>query len=124
MIDIDKPFAILTATLDKFGAAVNHRRNAALKLDLENLCFEFEPVKGFYKGKDQGQCFLVHGITERFAKTLAKRHGQESIITENGLVYVADGRRVAPVGIVEGDAARATGNYTQHEDGRAWAFVF
>ena len=89
---LNKPWAIITATVEADGAfncMSNMRANTELLGILDS--YDVDALEGTYKGVPQGVSFLVHGIEEKVALDLAAQFRQESILTENGLIYV-DGR--------------------------------
>jgi len=102
-------WAILTATREAAGDAtndVNVAANEKLAGELMKLGVEFRRVSGSYQGVDQGANFLILA-DEATAKALGARYGQESVLTNRGLVYM-DGR-VTPAmhaNDIIGDAAR------------------
>lgn len=119
-----RDFAILTATLELLGSAespANTRRNDELFGNLLRQGYQFRTVTGFYGGVNQGRSFMVFDISEKFALKIANSYQQESIITERGLVFV-DGSYFPAKGILTGEAAIATGNYTKLPDGFCFSF--
>lgn len=123
---LTKPgWAILTATQSKLGdnnSAANKSANAVLEQRLKSLGYEFTPVRGSYKGEDQGLNFLVQAISPDVAKDLGNEFNQESVITNHGLVY-GDGSvtPVDPSKNVVGEAAKKQDGWSQVGDGPAFS---
>lgn len=119
-----KNFAILTATLEEIGdenAFGNRDLHEQLFAALLRQGYQFEVVRGFYKGVDQGEGFLIHDISERAALLIARVWSQESIITERGLVFT-NGNCWPITGILTGAQAIASGNYTRRYNGFCFSF--
>lgn len=120
-----KDFTILTATLESLGRGDNYPnsvRNSALCAKLNSRGYNFESATGYYNGVFQGESFIIHHLPLADALALAKRFGQESIITDAGLVFVT--RAVVPsLGIIYGEQARETGNYTRTSKGLCFSLV-
>lgn len=118
-------WAILTGTEESKGlgtAPANVAANEALKKELTKAGFDPIPVQGNYKGVDQGQNFLVTGITPKEALEWGKKYNQESVLTPDGLYY-QDGS-VHPVEPTEhyfGDEAKGQDYYSQVEGGPAFS---
>lgn len=124
---LEKPgWAIVTATVEDLGAGtdpVNVRRNESLEDTLRAEDLEFVPVRGSYKGVDQGRSFLVTGVTAGKALSIGKIQGQESVLTHEGLVYIADDtvNPTLPGTTAVGDAARRLDFYSEIEGGPAFS---
>lgn len=121
-----RKFAIITATQERFGA-FNSASNIAGTIRLQQALNEhgctFQQVEGWYNGVDQGPSFLVWDAEPEWASMLAEDFGQESIVTDKGLLFT-DGKLLPAVRYIVGDEAIATGNYTKHADtGLCWAFI-
>lgn len=119
-------FAIIAGMQERFGA-YNSASNIAATLRLQRYLkdsrIDFQEVQGWYKGVEQGPSFLIWDISEESACFIAEMYGQESIVTERGLVFNAPRKLVPAIRCLFGDEAKATGNYTQHADGFCWAFI-
>ncbi len=82
-------YAILTAENpgnQPLSAEENAARNTALIADLEAMGVTPIPVEGRYGGPVENS-FMVFGLTNEQALELGKKHGQESVLTPQGLVY-------------------------------------
>ena len=83
-------WAIITATDENLPDSIRDTRNAENNAYLEQQLNEqgipYLTVAGAYQGVDQGPSFLILA-DEETAMKLGKRHLQESILTNNGLVY-------------------------------------
>lgn len=90
------PWAIITATVEADGPFTSPRNEIANNMLLD-LLYEYDVamLRGTYNAVDQGPSFLVLNIPEKQALELACFFRQESILTQNGLVYV-DGRPTVP----------------------------
>ena len=115
-------WAILTSTQEALGDA-NAPANVAA---LEQLRGELKgkgaiEIGGVYQGVDQGSSFIVFG-SEQEALEMGRRYGQESILTNRGLVY-PDGRLVpaVPGSTVVGDKAKEGDFYSVLPDGTAFS---
>jgi broad specificity phosphatase PhoE len=118
-------WSLLTATEEKKGpgtAPVNIKANAKLEDRLKELGYDFVPVAGSYKGIDQGQNFLVTGISSQDALALGKEFNQESVLTPHGLVY-QDGsvHPAKPEETIVGAAAKKNDFYSQVAGGPAFS---
>lgn len=83
-------WAIVTATQEALGphtAKVNVEANKRLAAELRKEKRPFLKVGGKYKGQDQGESFLVLGVTPEQALQLGRQWGQESVFTPDGLLY-------------------------------------
>lgn len=86
-------WAVLTATRESagdFGSVANLEANRDLEKNLRDRGIRFVAVKGSYQGVDQGKNYLIIA-NERTAIELGAIYGQESVLTNRGLVYM-DGR--------------------------------
>lgn len=83
-------WAVVTATQEDLPDSIKERRNKEnneyLEQQLKDKGIPYLLVSGAYKGVDQGTSFLIIA-DEPTAMTLGKRHLQESILTNKGLVY-------------------------------------
>ena len=83
-------WAVLTATKEsidpRFKDEINNRNNQELRYLLERDGVPYAELSGVYKGEDQGVSFLIL-MDEDKALSLGRRYGQESILTNSGLVY-------------------------------------
>lgn len=126
---------ILTATLDKFGVSINATRNWNLCKRINANQLEFYSATGYYKGRDQGDVFVVmcpHPANVACALAIARGFSQESVIVESPegaeLVYVSgprDGERHKAIGCISGEEAKRQDNYTQvKHNGHSFSYVF
>lgn len=118
-------WAVLTATQEALGSGTdeaNVKANEALAAELKEKGHNFVPVDGSYKGVDQGKNFLITGITPDEALELGKKYKQESILTNEGLVY-GDGTHnpVDPAATFIGDLAKEQDFHSQIEGGPAFS---
>ena len=91
-------WAILTATRESQGAHdsdANKVANLALLQELDDNGIEYLTVEGVYKGADQGINYAIF-VDERWAKQLGAKYGQESVLTNRGLVYTDGTNRIVP----------------------------
>lgn len=123
---LTKPgWAVLTGTQEKNGSwdsPENKAANGLLESRLTQLGYKYRPIKGVYKGVDQGPNFLVEAISPDAAKDLGNEFKQESVLTPHGLVY-SDGS-VTPVDHaknVVGDEAMKQDGWSQLEGGPAFS---
>jgi hypothetical protein len=104
------------------SAAENQMRRAALERELADRGYAFTPVKGRYQDNTTGEIlnensYLVHGIGERESKLLARRYGQNGVITHNGYHDLVANETYPSLGINE-----TTGlPYTQLPGGKRFA---
>lgn len=118
-------WAVVTATQEALGDhqhPLNLEANAALAAELAATNHDVIEVRGKYKGVDQGINYLVIGIAEDQALDMAKRYNQESVLTNNGLIY-ADGSVVptVPNSVKVGKDALAEEFHTELPDGTVFA---
>ena len=87
---IQKPgWAIITATRESADPAdniVNTGANKRLRIFLQQSGIPFTTLEGYYAGVNQGMSFLVD-MAQSDALELGRLLGQESILTNIGLVY-------------------------------------
>jgi broad specificity phosphatase PhoE len=123
---LTKPnWAVLTATQESLGAGtdkVNQEANRRLEKELKAAGFNPIPVKGNYKGVDQGMNYLVTGMTPDEAVAWGRKFGQESVLTPRGLLY-GDGSLspAIPEETTIGDRAKKQDFYSQIEGGPAFS---
>ena len=104
-------WAILTGTREDLGAhdtPENQTNNQRLAAELKRDGIPFQRISGSYKGEDQGPSFLIQAPRNE-AMALGKKYGQESILTNEGLVY-QDGSvtpRVLKDDVIGPEAAKA-----------------
>lgn len=116
-------WAVVTASREAAGdptALPNVLANKRLRSQLIRDGIPFMEVKGSYKGVDQGINFMVF-TDEDTAVQLGRDYGQESILTNRGLVY-SDGR-LTPVDFKAskfGKAAQSEDFYSTLPNG--WTF--
>jgi hypothetical protein len=108
-------WAVVTATREdldpQFKDRVNKQENDILRYHLEVQGIPFVEVAGRYQGEDQGISFLIIA-PKSTAMLLGKRAGQESILTNEGLVFTF---RPLPT-------TRATGDIMTGREARAQDF--
>lgn len=83
-------WAILTGTQELLGPGThpsNEANNAALAKELKAKGYDAIPVKGIYKGIDQGKNFLVPGMTPEEAQAFGRKYKQESVLIPEGSLY-------------------------------------
>ena len=119
-------WAILTATQEARGAAdaeENVKANQDLEQDLRERGIAFEKVKGSYQGVDQGANYLIYA-NETVAKELGSEYGQESVLTNRGLVYSDGSGRLVPAvhkNDIVGEAARKEDFFSELPNGTAFS---
>jgi hypothetical protein len=108
-------WAVVTATREdldpQFKDRVNKQENDILRYHLEVQGIPFVEVAGRYQGEDQGISFLIIA-PKSTAMLLGKRAGQESILTNESLVFTF---RPLPT-------TRATGDIMTGREARAQDF--
>lgn len=119
-------WAIVTATREdldpQFKDSMNTRANNMLQEQLDYQNIPYLKVEGRYEGEDQGVSFLI--IAPRAtAEKIGKQAMQESILTNEGLVYTLRPLPTTPStgSITVGDQARAQDFYSQTPDGFAFS---
>jgi hypothetical protein len=118
-------WALFTATQESKGAGtdkVNVEANDQLEKELRDAGFDPIEVKGNYKGVDQGKNFIVPGMTQEQATEWGNKFGQESVLTNKGLIY-NDGT-LSPVNhdnTVVGKEAKNLDFYSQVPGGPAFS---
>jgi hypothetical protein len=118
-------WALFTATQESKGAGtdkVNVEANDQLEKELRDAGFDPIEVKGNYKGVDQGKNFIVPGMTQEQATEWGNKYGQESVLTNKGLIY-NDGT-LSPVNhdnTVVGKEAKNLDFYSQVPGGPAFS---
>jgi hypothetical protein len=119
-------WAILTATREnlnpEFKERLNKRANERLSADLNRNNIPFIEIGGVYKGEDQGVSFMILS-DKNDAMRLGKLLGQESVLTNEGLLYT---QRVQPNTPLTGKVtlnrnARKEMFYSYTQDGRAFS---
>lgn len=85
-----KPHSIISASLANLTPEENLARTAQLADDLTKAGHTPIPVKGNYGGVAEDS-FLVPNLSRDEALTLAKKYGQESIVTEKGAHFTSGG---------------------------------
>jgi hypothetical protein len=119
-------WAILTATREnlnpEFKERLNKRANERLSADLNRNNIPFMEIGGVYKGEDQGVSFMILS-DKNDAMRLGKLLGQESVLTNEGLLYT---QRVQPNTPLTGKVslnrnARKEMFYSYTQDGRAFS---
>jgi len=125
---IAKPnWAGMTATQELNGPhdnEANTKANAELEHELTKSGYPFMEVGGKYKGIEQGKGFLISPIAEPDALSLARKYGQESIITPRGMLYT-DGTLapVVPEGLKVGREAEQQDFYATQLDGPSFSIA-
>jgi Protein of unknown function (DUF3293) len=125
-----KPFAILTAENpgnERLTDAENTQRNHDLLQDLKDKGYNPKFVGGVNKdveGKTE-HAFFVPDITPEDAAELGKKHGQESILTQDGLHHLDSGKTDPSdnKGVITGDKAKEQPYYFV-VDGEPFAVPF
>lgn len=108
-------WAVITGVQEAQGAydsPANVEANARLEAELQALKLPYLKGSGKYLGVDQGDSFVVQ-MPEAEALRLARKYGQESVLTSDGYVY--QDRSVTPVAHnqdVVGEAAKQRDGYT------------
>ena len=119
-------WAVVTATREdldpQFKDRVNKQENDILRYHLEVQGIPFVEVAGRYQGEDQGISFLIIA-PKSTAMLLGKRAGQESILTNEGLVFTF---RPLPTtratgDIMTGREARAQDFFSETQEGFAFS---
>jgi hypothetical protein len=125
-----KPFAVLTAENpgnERLSDAENIQRNHELLQDLKDKGYNPKAVGGVNKdveGKTE-HSYFVPDITPEDAAELGKKHGQESILTQEGLHHLESGK-IDPSdnkGLITGDKAKEQPYYSI-VDGEPFAVPF
>lgn len=123
----DRPgWAVLGATQDwgdsRFGEQHNARATEQLPQDLERMEIPYIEQTGFYKGEPDGVSFLILS-DRRAAEMLGKRYKQESILTNQGLIYTSRPQAATPLtgGFVTGTAATEQDFYSSMRGGLSYA---
>lgn len=123
---LSKPgWAILTGTREKIEGENaswddprNIAANAKLKQELTDKGYDFTTVGGTYKGKPQGDNYLVTGISPYDAQAFGKKYGQESVVLNKGFLYgdgtITPGR---PEDVLIGPEARRQDHFSTTEGG-------
>lgn len=119
-------WAVLTATREdldpQFKDRINKQENDILKYHLQAQGIPYLEMTGTYKGEDQGVSFLIIA-PKSTAMSLGKRAGQESILTNEGLVYTFRPlpTTVSTGEIITGREARAQEFFSEVDGGFAFA---
>lgn len=115
----ERPFAILTAenpSNERLTDAENAKRNHELMIDLRDQGYKPKAVGGVNKdveGKTE-HAFFVPDITAEEAAKLGNKHGQESVLTKDGLHHI-DSDKINPSdnkGLITGDKAKEEPYYS------------
>lgn len=96
-----KDWVIMTAenpNAEKMSDAQNASRMKSLMADLDAIGAKYTPVDGKYGNEEKS--LAITGVTEKQAIELGKKYGQESVLTNKGLVY-QDGSYSPATGITE-----------------------
>ena len=118
-----KDYAVLTAENPgnkRLSAEENAQRNRALVADLQNRGYEVVPVEGGNKdveGKTE-HSYFVKDIPPKEAAELGRKHGQESVLTTEGLHHL-DSDIVDPSdnkNLMTGEDAKKQDYYTKIGD--------
>lgn len=103
-------------------AAANAQRRASFERELRERGFEFDPVRGRYQDGTTGEVldensYMVRGLPEREAKLLARRYGQNGVITQAGYHDLVNGTTAPSRGV----AAAIDPAYTELPDGQRFS---
>lgn len=116
-------WSIVTGTQEAQGpwnSPQNIAANAAMEKALTEAGIPFAVVRGDYKGVDQGPNYLIAADRAK-ALELGKKFNQESVLTNEGLVY-QDGSVTPSTGQhLTGDAAKAQEFHSVLPDGTAFS---
>ncbi len=106
---------------DQFSAD-NLAANAALVAQLEELGLAYAEVEGMYQGEAQGASYLILAPRD-VALALGQDYLQESILTNEGLVYSDEVTPNTPATgeVMTGDTALAEDFYSQFDGGTAFS---
>jgi hypothetical protein len=119
-------WAVVTATREdldpQFRDRINNQENDILRYHLQAQGIPYLEMTGTYKGEDQGVSFLIIA-PKSTAMSLGKRAGQESILTNEGLVYTFRPlpTTVATDEIITGREARTQDFFSETEGGFAFS---
>lgn len=123
----DRPgWAVVTATREdlnpEFKEMLNARANNQLRERLEYMGIPFIEVDGRYEGEYQGTSFLIVA-DKSTAMKLGKENMQESILTNEGLVYTLRPLPTVPNAgsTIFGEEARSRDFYSETRDGVAFS---
>lgn len=94
--------------------AENIERGRKLGQELTTAGIKHLPVRGQYTGQAE-EAFVLLGVSREEAFRFAKAHGQEAVLTRDGLLF-ADGSYARSTGVVT-YPERPTDDYTQLPDG-------
>lgn len=114
-------WTVLTATQEARDARYNASANKRLERELKERGLAFEPVRGMYKGVDQGINYLVEA-DRKTAIELGAKYKQESVLTNRGLEYM-DGSLVpaVPSDTKVGKPAKKEDFFSVLPDGQAFS---
>lgn len=119
-------WAVVTATREdidpQFKDRINKQENDILRYNLQAQGIPYLEVVGRYQGEDQGTSFLIIA-PKSTAMSIGKRAGQESILTNEGLVYTL---RPLPTTVTTGEVmigreARNQDFYSETPEGLAFS---
>lgn len=109
-VKANKPYGIITAENPNnipMSAADNAVRNVDLEKDLRDLGYNPHPATSHFEGMD-GHPFVVPDLTVEDAKALGNKHGQASVLTNEGLHDLKTGETIKsnPDKLMVGDEAK------------------
>lgn len=115
-------WTILTATVEKNTPDQNERAHQNLKQELDYMNVPYREAYGVYEGNPDGVSYIAL-MDEPTAIMLGQRYGQDSVLTNKGLVYARAPmpRNIREEAIFTGDEARAKDFYTQIGDDFAFS---
>lgn len=115
-------WTILTATVEKNTPDQNARAHERLKEELAYMNIPYREAYGVYEGNPDGVSYIAL-MDEPTAIMLGQRYGQDSVLTNKGLVYARAPmpRNIREEAIFTGDEARAKDFYTQIGDDFAFS---
>ena len=115
-VKANKPYGIITAENPNnipMSAADNAVRNVDLEKDLRDLGYNPHPATSHFEGMDEHP-FVVPDLTVEDAKALGNKHGQASVLTNEGLHDLKTGETLKsnPNKLMVGDEAKKQQAYT------------
>jgi len=107
------------------GVEADAEQNAALEAELRERGIQFKTMSGMYKGTPDGTSYMIFADAAT-VRELGAKYGQESVLTNEGLVYMDGSPSTAldPDDLAIGDDATAREFYSVMDDGTAWSAGF